>query len=153
PPLSVTSLLPKGNIDVSDVNNGPIPVFADIEEIVGTKTFFVVYQIQTWINETPPDPTAKYPVSPLLAHEWEMEHSVDSDFFLTRTVTGRAVFRSDILQRYGLVPDQFRYWLGHPVPENMKRSSIRVKQLGDGNTLQYQFVDRERILHYDPNII
>ncbi len=69
-----------------------------------------------------------------------------------RHVRGRAVFRSDVMQALRLFPDQLRYWLGLPVPPRFRREQISVRQLSDGLTTEYRYIDRERVLNFDPNI-
>ena len=156
--------------NTTDVNNGPTPVRIDVVEVEGYKTFHIDFIITFAVNEVdatnrgqrrtidnrgkPVNVTvanSPYRVSPLLLHEWSMEHDIDQDFFVTRTVTGRAVFRTDVLTREGLVPDQLRYWLGHPVPERFARQRVWVKALPDNRTVEYTILDRERTIPWDPN--
>ncbi len=143
-----------------DVNNGPL-CSADVVENIGDKTFHVEWTVTTWINDAPQPGTVtskgtstvpQYPTPPLLANEYEMVHVIDQDFFSVRFVQGRAVFRSDVLQALKLFPDQLRYWLGLPTPARFRREQIRVRQLSDGLTTEYSYVDRERVLSFDPNV-
>lgn len=147
-----------------DCKNGPLCA-ADVVENIGDKTFTVRWRITTWINDAPapnapllrragvPNPAqVQYPTPPLLANEYEVAEHVDPDFFTTRFVRGRAVFRSDVLKALQLFPDQLRYWLGLPVPPRFRREQIQVRQLSDGLTLEYQYADRERVLNFDPNV-
>ena len=156
---------------VVDLTNGPKPVSCDVIEIEGIKTFKIDFVVTCTTNEVQQtnvgpitsqqghDSTTRvgsrstYRVSPLLCHEWEMSHDVDQDFWTTRTITGRAVFRQDIMRANGLIPDQLRYWIGHPVPPGFSRQSVKVSQLPDGLTLAYSVVDRQRSYTPDPNVV
>lgn len=97
-------------------------------------------------------PTPHYVHSPLAAHEWDMAHRVDQDFFTTRIINGRCVFRRDILETNKIIPDALRYWLGHPIPQGMMRLGVNVRQMADGVTYQYEIIDRDRCLRFDPNV-
>ncbi len=144
----------KQKYGLTDCNNGPVST-ARVVENIGDKTFMVEWEITTWINDAPAQTDAKgignFPTSPLLAQEYSMVHTIDQDFFTTRQVEGRAIFRSDVLQVLQLYPDQLRYWLGHPIPVNFSRSQIQVRAESDALTLAYRFIDQQRILNFDPN--
>lgn len=90
--------------------------------------------------------------SPLSTHEWTMRSRVDQDFFTTRIVNGRCVFRRDVLEANKLIPDQLRYWLGHPVPQGMMRQGVNVVAQPDGVSYEYEIIDRDRVLRFDPNV-
>ncbi len=88
---------------------------------------------------------------PVLAQRWYEIADTDDDYFTTRTVVGRVVFRSDALIRQQLTPDFFRSALRHPIPANMKRDNIRVEQESDGITYTYTFMDHEKPFNWRPN--
>lgn len=138
-----------------DCANGPIAT-ARVVENWGDHTFMVEWEITTWLSDAPAPnapkgTTVQYPTPPLLAQEYSMVHTVDQDYFTTRHVEGRAIFRSDVLQVLKLYPDQLRYWLGHPVPAGFSRSNIQVRAESDNLTLGYRFTDQQRVLNFDPN--
>lgn len=143
-----------------DCANGPFPSPPEIVESIGDKTFLVRFTVTLALNETAPNNTkpgaarapTKFPTSPLLGNAYSVTDVVDQDFFTSRYVEGTAVFRSDALQVLKLFPDQFRYWLGHPIPPRFRRENIRVRQEADGVTTHYSFIDRERVLNFDPNV-
>ncbi len=153
----------KQKFGITDCANGPL-CRANVLENIGDKTFVCEWEITTWTNDAPtpkaPFPGAtpgkkgaiQYPTSPLLAQEYSMVHTIDQDFFTTRQVEGRAIFRSDVLQVLELFPDQLRYWLGHPIPQNFSRSQIQVRAESDNLTLAYRFIDQQRVLNFDPNV-
>jgi hypothetical protein len=152
-----------------DVDNGPTPISCDVVEINGLKTFLVEYVISCATNEVEKTNTGKlttsgivpavasqrspYKVSPLLLHEYTMEHDLDQDLHCTRTITGRMVFRSDVLAKERLLPDQLRYWAGHPVPLRFNRQRVKVRALPDNRTLEYTVVDRQTFSPIDPNLM
>jgi hypothetical protein len=136
---------------VCDATGGPRPLACDVRRVDGTGTFRVRYSIQADVHEA----SFFYNRPPvMLSHVWSMDLDVDAEGFATRTVSGRAVFRRDVLEQQSVRPDDFRSLLVHPLVRGMKRESLKVSQLEDGNTLRYQIVDREfthRILY--PNVM
>lgn len=127
-----------------DSNNGPVPLGCVVTSIHGTKTFLVDFAIQTDINEC--QQATNLPAT-LISHRWTMSHSVDPDYYTTRTIKGRAIFRSDILRQRNLQPDDFRSFLFHPIPNGFRRDGIQVVADPAGNVLEYIVTDRELGLH------
>lgn len=153
---------------VTDATGGPLPLKCDVISMQGGKTFIIEYIIQFDINECP-----RYTdkPGPLQSHTWSMSHSIDPDCFCVRTITGRAVFLRDVVEKYALqaaagaigggvvpgaitqFPDQFREALLHPIPTNFKREKVEVSLQPDGVTLDYVIVDRELALNINiPNV-
>jgi hypothetical protein len=139
----------------SDVANGPFPLECNIERVVGTKSFWIDFTVRTHINECKAGRFSSPNNQPnvLLSHTWEMASSTDQDHFSTRTIRGRAIFRRDILERFQqpagaapvqAMPDDFRSYFVHPVPQSMQRVGIDVNPLMDGCTIDYTVIDRER---------
>jgi hypothetical protein len=125
---------------VCDCTDGPTPFAYDVIRIDGMGTFKIRYGIQCAINE------ARFffnrpPV--MLSHLWRADVDVNTDGFSTRVISGKVVFRRDVLEQQGVRPDDFRSLVVHPLCDNMKRESLRISQLEDGNTLRYEIVDRE----------
>ncbi len=147
--------------DTTDANNGPTPMGCNVLAIHGIKTFMVEFVVKTCVNEAGWF-TGHYPK--LLMHEWEMSHEIDGDnYFTTRTIVGRAVFRSDLLSRAsaldktnvptgqgGYIPDQFRWWLFHPVPLNFRREKVQVIGGPEPNVIKYTIVDKEQAVNICP---
>lgn len=125
---------------VCDCTGGPTPLSCNVWRIDGTGTFRVDYTIQADVGEHSFF-FNKPPV--LLSHVWGMDLDVDVDGFATRRVSGRAIFRRDVLEQQAVRPDDFRSLLVHPIPAHMKRESLRVSQAEDGNTLSYEIIDKE----------
>jgi hypothetical protein len=130
-----------------DCRNGPKPIHAVVKELHGAKTAIVHYRIETWINECRICP------NPLLGNRWSMEHDIDDLFYTTRTITGTATFRSDLMQLFSVVqgqqilPDEWRNQLAIPCPDTFRRTSVNVKARSDGLTLDYVVVDEEQTLN------
>lgn len=124
-----------------DVTGGPFPKVNSVLQVTGSKTFYVDWEVSTDLNEGVGFTTA-FP-SPLLSNRFEQTHEVDKHFWTTRTTRGTAVFRQDILAVRGLRPDDLRSWLFFPVPPGFQRDSITVRQSPDGQSLNYEIVDRQ----------
>jgi len=131
-----------------DAKTGPHPITADLIGFHGLKSIKMRFTIETWVNECS---AAKF----LLSNRWEVTQNVDSEHYLTtRTVKGKAVFRSDTLALLalaspavfpsGAVPDDFRRALFIPEPAGFQRKDISVTQSQDGTTVDYQFTDEEQ---------
>ena len=89
-----------------------------------------------------------------MSYQYEMDHTVDSDFFTTRIIRGRALFRPDILIKDfpGSFVDDFRLSLFHAIPRNFRREKIYVKAAENGSELDIVIVDKETALNINPNI-
>jgi hypothetical protein len=128
---------------VVDVKNGPQPIGFQVLEVRSVKTMVVYYEIETWIN------ACCSPV--LLSHRWEMSHDISELFMTTRTITGRAVFRSDFLRDYPnfpvRYPDDWRQRLFHPVEDGFQREKVNVVMASDALSCQYQIVDQQQWLN------
>jgi hypothetical protein len=127
-----------------DANNGPKPVGEPIIQLIGERTAFVDFTIETWVNETSS-------MRPILSHRWNMMHEIDEDFYTTRTISGEAVFRTDWLaantamdDRSPVSPDDFREYLCHPIPQNFQRKRVRTELSSDNTRLKYTLVDVEQ---------
>lgn len=140
-----------------DVKGGPYPRGCHVAQIAGTKTWWVVFLIETFVNEQTAANMANVynrPSNIVLSHRWDITADYNQDHFATRIVRGEVVFRLDLLTRNNVSPDQFRDILFHPVPANFQRSNIRVMPSSDGTTYKYEFTDTEQPLNYSlgPNI-
>ena len=128
---------------VCDARNGPNPLSVQVTEIRGTKTAVVHFEIECWVNDVNVSNR-----NPLLSHRWESAEEIDSLFYSTRTITGRAVFRADVLRddavRAALQPDDFRVGLFHPIPSRFQRKRINVTEASDGLSVQYTVVDKQQ---------
>lgn len=134
-----------------DAKGGPKPLAFRVIAIHGTgKTLICAFEIETFVNLFN-DTSAQTPT--MLSNRWTMEQDIDELHYTTRTIRGTAVFRKDYLisQRFNRAtnltvetfPDDFRYYINHPIPANFQRQSVRVSQSADGTQLYYTIVDRE----------
>lgn len=129
--------------DISlDCNNGPIPLYARVNQVVGTSTILVDFGVRTWVNLR----NAKNEPPVLLSNRWVTTHNMDQDWFTHITTRGRAVFRADMLTKMKLRPDDFRPWLLVPIPETFHRQGVMVQQSMDQTTIEYVTEDRELAL-------
>ncbi len=131
-----------------DSAQGPDPVYCNVREIIGTKTFEVEFVIRTYLNES-----YLYTTDPptILSHLWRMEHDVNSQYLAVRRVFGRAIFDTAVLSLippafgFGVpAPDDWRQFLFHPIPDHFKRENIQVTAEEDGTALVYSFEDVEQ---------
>lgn len=133
----------------TDANNGPHPIDLQILSVHGSKSIVVAYEIETWLNEC--TGSSGSPPPTILSHRWEMTEDIGDDYLSTRTIRGRATFRTDFLLAESNVPDDFRRYLFHPVPPFFQRTSIRVTPESDGTALNYEIVDEEQVWNLDPS--
>jgi len=134
-----------------DCNNGPKPVACTVKSVNGLQSLFVEFAIQTDINDSTKFGAPKYPI---LSNHFSMEHDIDQDYYTTRKISGVAVFRSDLMHKDGLSPDDFREWLNLPSPYGFKRDVVRCRLHPDSMKMEYSFIDRELHYHLDtrPNL-
>lgn len=128
-----------------DIENGPWPVVRRIDTRHGAvKTFVVDFTVTTTLNEC-----NRFYESPsaLLSHRWQETHTLDQDYFETRVIQGRAIFRADRLRWLDAQADDYRAWLLNACPIDFKRAQLEVRQSDDGRILEYQITDRMRPLN------
>lgn len=129
--------------DGQDAQLGAIPLYANVVQIVGTKTWMVDVGFKVHINEC--DDNGENP-SVLLSNRWDMNQVIDQQSYSANQVAGRAVFRPDLLAKRNLTADQLRQWLLLPVPGGYKREQLSVTQSQDGAAIRYQFTDLQKSL-------
>lgn len=139
--ILVTSpmLDPNGSRYACDAKNGPFPIGQPVIHIIAEKTCIVDFGCETFLNECAE-------ARPMLSHRWQARHDISRDYYTTRTIQGVAVFRTDVMERNVLNPDDFRSILLHPVPVGFKRDSVNVDVSSDNTTLRYTIVDEEKTL-------
>lgn len=133
-----------------DARGGPNPLHCDIISIAGTKTFVGFFALETWLVNNDGLPMRE---SALISNRWEMTNEVDEQYFSTRTISGRAIFRADFMYErtdkgdYRQVQrkaSDYLSYLGHPVPDGYKREHVSSRLSSDGLTLNYTLVDVEQ---------
>lgn len=124
-----------------DANNGPHPISFNLIELDGFTTAICVYQLETWLVDV-----GKHAGS-LIGHRWRMSVDYDDQFMATRTVDGYAIFRKDFLINNQRVPDDFRQYLLHPIPDNFLRKPPSVSVDEAGCRVDYKIVDEEQWLN------
>ena len=126
---------PGGDIAVEratkDANNGPHPINFSVMEIKADGSARCYFEVETWIKNCPATfvNEAGSRVSaqqPIIYHRWEESHGINQLLYCTRTVKGEARFRRDVLDRIGLVPDDYRGVLFPFIPRNFQRTNIHV---------------------------
>lgn len=130
----------------TDVNNGPRPLSCDVVSAAGEPNSVVVhFQVQADLS---PCPIGSDRV--VLSHRWEMSHSHDENYYLTRTIKGQIVFNGGLMDALGERPDFLRAQFIHPIPVGFKRMIPEITQSSDGNTIRYTVTDTDPTITFDP---
>lgn len=136
---------PKGSL-ACDINGGPKPLALDVVSATGEGlTFGVHFQIETWQSPCPSKADRL-----LLSHRWQMQHTHDTNNYLTRIIDGEAVFNQAFIQSTGAQPDLIRNQLYHPIPLGFQRTLGPITQSSDGATIRYQILDTDTTITFDP---
>ncbi len=129
-----------------DAANGPFPIACSVVEATGEgQSFGVHFQIKTAI--VPVDPDAERLI---LSHRWQMTHTHDEDYYLTRVIQGEIIFHPAVVDKYEVRPDWFRNQLIHPIPLGFQRKNPVVAMSSDGLTLAYTVHDVDPTVTFDP---
>lgn len=149
--LSSPMVAPNGRLYSCDANNGPKPLRCSVMEFHGTKSAIGFFEIETWVNECD---RARI----VLSNRWSMQSDIDSNYYTTRTIIGKAVFRTDLLFSRPLpagidagaganwLLDDFRSMFIPAVPRGFRRTHIVVGVASDNTELTYQVTDEEQTL-------
>lgn len=137
--------------DHTDCKNGPTVLFCRVMPISGdARSFLVDFSVETFVRYDEVTLTTEYGAvptpagSPLLSNRYSMQHYIDSDSYLTISVHGTALFRTDKLyQAVATNPDQFRLSTIPPIPFGMTRESLSIEAIPDVTGFHYAFVDRQ----------
>lgn len=129
-----------------DADNGPKPVKCDIVSPIGEGgTFGVHFVIETCVVPAPVQSERL-----VLSHRWQVTHSHDEDYYLTRVIHGTVRFNGSILQNGDQQPDWFRSQFFHPIPLGFRRQLPEVSLSEDGLVLRYTVVDTDPTITFDP---
>jgi hypothetical protein len=135
-----------------DSYNGPYPLYAHVSEMVGTRTFKVLFGIKTAVNLQSRF-TSNSPQ--VLSHNFTTEHVLDDQWFAQIKTLGRVVFDGPSVARWQAnnprqVPDDLRKFFLPVLKAGCKREAVTVKAEEDGVTLNYEVLDRELPIKYTP---
>lgn len=133
------------NQNTSDAKNGPIVLGCHVKPGPNSNSFFVALDIRTWLTPTTWDSDRA-----LLSHRWRMTHTEDEAHYLSRIVSGEAVFNLGVLAATGQSPDWFREQLFHPIPLGFERKLGPIYMSMDGTTLYYEYTDTDTTIVFDP---
>ncbi len=131
-------------IDVGgpDPAGGPFPQGMDIIDIHGGNAAIVAFRIVAHSTDGCGDDRLSDRDKEVLSNRYMSTMSYDQDFFATRTVSGRIVFRG----KQGIQPDCFRDLVMPELPKGFRRKSMTFQVASSGLSLSYTIVDEE---HYD----
>lgn len=128
----------------SDAKNGPVVLNCSVKQSPNGNSFFVSLDIRTWTV-----PVEDGSDRPLLSHRWHMRHTEDENHYLTREVTGVAVFDVGNMMEASQNPDWFRRQLFHPIPLGFRRRLGPIDLSPDGTTLTYSYADTDETIVFD----
>ena len=126
--------LPDGTQLPCDCANGPVTRGVRVLQVIGDESAIVSFTVETYLSSS-----ATFCVS----NRWDTHLAVDDLGYATRTISGRAVFRADFMNLYGLTADHFRPYLFVPADAPLRRVGVDARVSEDGNTIDYAVVDRE----------
>lgn len=152
PPKDVT-----GNRRPCDLKNGPLPQEDTVVRTAGDgRTFIVRFVVETYLNDCEEGTELRgtrgrtNPPPPLLSNRWTATMSYDDGGYATRTFTGLAIFRADVLREAQAggspywTPDAWRLDILPPVPANSIRYVDAITPSPDGFSYQYTVRDVEQ---------
>ncbi len=129
-----------GNPMPCDPMGGPLPQHCRVIQIIGDKSAIVEFSIRFAVSDV---------TRVVTSCRWSVSATTDEAFLTTRSISGRASFRPDMLAGSAptLVADQFRAALPFSVPNGFrrKRVSVVVNERGDESTFTIE--DKEQTLN------
>lgn len=131
-----------GNFMHSDMEDGPTPKVTECKFDQGHGSILLGFNVETTI------PLCTAASAPLLvANRWEMEAELDNDRYARHTITGRAVFRKDLLTARGLTPGMLTSWFAHPIPMGFRRETVALRYDPKGHAVDYSYIDTEQAVN------
>jgi len=124
-----------------DVNNGPVPGLFSLTRMDGVQTIACRFSVSTWIIECP----GKLTPLALINNSYAQSHSVNEQQLCIIATTGRAVFRTDILENAHDLADDYRELLNIPTPLGFRRTRADLQITPSRNALTYSFLDVEQM--------
>lgn len=142
-------LAPGGNSYMPrDALSGPIVQANVVTAHLGNAvTFGVQMEIKTWV---PPCPDGSDRL--ILAHRWQMAHTQDENYYLTRQTTGEIYFHGGVKDLFGVRVDAVTNQLLHPIPLGFRRFLGPVTLSPDGLVIRYSFADVDQKVVFDPGL-
>ena len=124
--------------DQADLNNGPKPRSVKVTQVVSGQTLEVEFEIEVCVLECGGAVTGIGNTSGVLSNRWSVADTVDSNFFTTRTFTGRLRTITARINAMGL-----RNWVVPRLEPGFKRQTMTFRVTEDGLNLEYTIVDKE----------
>jgi hypothetical protein len=139
-----------------DANNGPKPISLSITSIT-VVTFIVVYEIETYLYEC-----CSGNGLPYSSNRWKETHDIDAEGYITRTIDGQVIFRSDMVsaktnpgQINAQIADYYRGLLAPPhisMLAGFVRVSRKFMVSEDGLQLAYTITDKQQYCILDNRV-
>lgn len=131
----------------TDVRNGPFCEMVSVPKQIGNRHWIVQLRFLAHTIESPPDSQT----SPVISNVWGTVWDVDSTYHPTKTVSGTAILRTDILREMHVTADVFRRDFFFPLADNYYRENVVVELSEDGSTLLWSFTDVARDYNIMPS--
>ena len=99
-----------------DVKHGPKPLYCNIMRIDGGATMHIEFGIETYIYEE----NCTDSNNPYISNRWKETHTVDEHGYVKRTITGKVIFRGNLIDGKKLTnttmktADSYRGFLAPP---------------------------------------
>jgi hypothetical protein len=129
-----------------DAAGGPFPRALDVIDSSGEPNSMAVYfEIEA---NVPPCHSGEDQL--ILSHRWQMTHTHDEDYYLTRIINGTVIFNAAQVHAKGINPDWLRNQFIHPIPLGYKRGLPEITQSPDGHTIRYTITDTDEKITFAP---
>jgi len=132
-----------------DAINGPHCKVHRLDGFHGNSTLWMDVEFQTSINTCSAPNLIQNPEGVMIGNTWTftIEHDPDTHTAI-HNINGMAVFRGDLLNKIGVIPDQFRKLFIHPIPDGFQRSPPTLVYHPDNHVVEYQIIDREQLANF-----
>ena len=130
----------------TDAMLGPKPKRFEIRQLQGD-TWIAYYEIETYIPYCAEDSTPAM----FLSNRWEIDLSIDQNYFKTRTINGTLVLNGQYQGYNDQVYTEYAIWemmdnqiVIPSLPNRWKRETIRLARSSDGLRVNYVIVDKQQ---------
>ena len=127
-----------------DISNGPKPKNFDIVQIAGSNLFRVSFTVECEKVECSQLNGGYIPVA--LNNRWSISEAMDSDFFITRTISGHLRISYggfDSVNQQALSAFRYEPIVVPPLEDGFHRESITFSVAVDGLSADYVVVDKQ----------
>lgn len=133
-----------------DAENGPKPIRCEPRVLGASRLWAFRWVVEVCTLECSADET-EYGV---ISCRWQDSHHINQHQLVTRMVTGKMVFRNDVLTNLGVGADFVRGYINITTPPGFQRTAVDVTVQSDGRALTFQIREEEKMADLgetDPN--